>query len=77
MSSAPTLEQRIQLVNPNYFEGLTLTCFRVLQAGDLPTHKAISNAGGRSIFLPLDVTKDEDWQEGVAAALKEFGRVDV
>ena len=33
--------------------------------------------GDAALFVPLDVTREEDWQRGVAASVEHFGGVDV
>ncbi len=37
----------------------------------------IAAAGGRAAFLPLDVTREADWQRGIDMALTRFGGLDV
>ena len=37
----------------------------------------IVDAGGEALFVPLDVTREDQWEAAVAAARREFGRVDV
>ena len=37
----------------------------------------IAEAGGRAIFVTLDVSSDEDWQRAISATLQQFGRVDI
>lgn len=49
----------------------------LLQAGDAATHKLIQSSGTPCIFLPLDVTNDEDWQRATATAVERFDRIDV
>jgi len=39
--------------------------------------KVASEIGGAALFLPHDVTREEDWERVVARALAEHGRVDV
>lgn len=58
------------------FSLLLMLCV-LLQAGEVSTHKAILSTGAQCIFLPLDVTVDEEWQTAVAAAVERFGRIDV
>ena len=37
----------------------------------------IAEAGGRAIFVTLDVSSDEDWQRAISATLQQFGRLDI
>ena len=37
----------------------------------------IVDAGGEALFVPLDVTREDQWEAAVATARREFGRVDV
>ena len=37
----------------------------------------ISETGGRAIFVPLDVTSESQWNNAVAATVKEFGKLDI
>ena len=37
----------------------------------------IAEAGGRAIFVTLDVSSDEDWQRATSATLQQFGRLDI
>ncbi len=51
--------------------------------GDLLAEKAketvaeIEAAGGKAVFVPLDVTSEKDWQAAVATAQKRFGKLDI
>ena len=37
----------------------------------------IGEAGGRAIFVPLDVTSESQWGAAVSAAVREFGKLNV
>jgi NAD(P)-dependent dehydrogenase (short-subunit alcohol dehydrogenase family) len=39
--------------------------------------KSIRDAGGKSLYLPHDVSREEEWQNVIARTVKEFGRLDV
>jgi NAD(P)-dependent dehydrogenase (short-subunit alcohol dehydrogenase family) len=39
--------------------------------------RAITRAGGRAVFEPLDVTSERDWERSVAIAGSEFGGLDI
>ncbi|KAJ0418597.1 hypothetical protein BJY00DRAFT_302641 [Aspergillus carlsbadensis] len=47
------------------------------QGRDQPTDELIQLRGGRSLFVPTDVTKADEVRELVRAAAYKFGRVDV
>lgn len=42
-----------------------------------PTHQRIKDSGGQAIFVQCDVTKPASVEAAVAAAVKEYGRLDV
>ena len=44
---------------------------------DGPTHERITKEGGSAIFVKTDVSKPEDVEALVAAAVKEYGRLDI
>jgi cyclopentanol dehydrogenase len=37
----------------------------------------IEAAGGKALFVRLDVTRESDWQDAVATAVRRFGKLDV
>ena len=37
----------------------------------------INETGGRAIFLPLDVTREDQWNSAIAATVSEFGKLDI
>jgi NAD(P)-dependent dehydrogenase (short-subunit alcohol dehydrogenase family) len=39
--------------------------------------KEIESRGGQALFVPLDVTNEEAWDEAVQSVVKTFGRLDV
>jgi NAD(P)-dependent dehydrogenase (short-subunit alcohol dehydrogenase family) len=41
------------------------------------TADAIVGAGGEAMFLPQDVSREEDWNEVIRATLRRFGALDV
>jgi cyclopentanol dehydrogenase len=41
------------------------------------TAEAIRYQGGRAVYIRLDVTREEDWQSAVDAAVATFGRLDI
>lgn len=65
-------------------EGANIVCadlspfVRALPGQDVrPTHVVIPTLGGKSIFVKCNVSEPEDVQAAVAAAVTEFGRLDV
>lgn len=42
-----------------------------------PTHQRIQNSGGQAIFFQCDVSQPSSVEAAVAAAVKEYGRLDV
>lgn len=49
----------------------------VLEDRARQTAKEIAEAGGKSMFVPLDVTAEAPWAAAVAAAQKQFGGLDL
>ena len=41
------------------------------------TEAEINEAGGECVFVRLDVTSEESWQDAVAAAVGRFGKLDI
>jgi len=41
------------------------------------TVKEIEASGGKTVFVPLDVTSEKDWAGAVAVATKQFGKLDI
>ena len=37
----------------------------------------INETGGRALFLPLDVTSEDQWNSAIVAAVSEFGKLDI
>lgn len=49
----------------------------MLEAEGAATVQAIRDAGFEASFVPLDVTRAADWENAVAAAVKNYGGVDI
>jgi NAD(P)-dependent dehydrogenase (short-subunit alcohol dehydrogenase family) len=49
----------------------------VLEAEGRGVEAAIRGAGGEALFARLDVTREADWSQAVAAAVDRFGALDV
>ncbi len=58
-------------------EGAKVAIGDVLEDEGRRVVEQISEAGGRAIFLPLDVTSEVQWGEAVAATVREFGKLDI
>ena len=41
------------------------------------TARQIRESGGEAVFVRLDVTSEEDWEDAVRAAVSSFGRIDI
>ena len=37
----------------------------------------IRGSGGEAVFVPLDVTREDDWEQAVGTAVQRFGKLDV
>src|SRR5439155_643554 len=49
----------------------------VLDEAGRATARAIEAAGGGALYHHLDVTREEDWNAAIAAAVGRFGRLDI
>ena len=49
----------------------------VLEEEGLRLAAEIGEAGGECIFLPLDVTSQDQWESAIAATVLKFGRLDI
>jgi 3-oxoacyl-[acyl-carrier protein] reductase len=58
-------------------EGARVVCVDIWESGAPRIDQLIDQDGGQAAFVQGDVTKKEDWQRMVAAALDRFGRLDV
>jgi NAD(P)-dependent dehydrogenase (short-subunit alcohol dehydrogenase family) len=58
-------------------EGAAVVLGDVLVEQGEQVAREIVAAGGRAVFLPLDVTREDDWSRAVALAEERFGRLDV
>jgi len=58
-------------------EGAMVAIADVLEEEGRQVAAQIGEAGGKAIFLPLDVTSESQWQEAIAATVAEFGKLDI
>ena len=58
-------------------EGACVAIGDVLEEEGRRVVELISEAGGRAIFLPLDVTSEAQWISAIAATVREFGKLDI
>lgn len=58
-------------------EGAKVILGDVLEAEGRDVAAAINAAGGEAVFVRLDVTREADWQQAVAAAVQRFGKLNI
>jgi NAD(P)-dependent dehydrogenase (short-subunit alcohol dehydrogenase family) len=58
-------------------EGAAVVLGDVLDAGGRAVESDIGKAGGRALYVRLDVTREADWAAAVDAAVGRFGKLDV
>jgi 3alpha(or 20beta)-hydroxysteroid dehydrogenase/cyclopentanol dehydrogenase len=58
-------------------EGAAVVIGDVLEEEGCRTEAEIGEAGGRCLFVRLDVSSEDDWRRAVAAAVSRFGRLDI
>ena len=58
-------------------EGAKVIIADVLEDEGRQVEADIRGAGGEAVFVPLDVTREADWEQGVGAAVQRFGKLDV
>lgn len=58
-------------------EGAAVVLGDVLETEGRQTAAGIVAAGGQATFMPLDVTSAAHWQQVIAAAVAEYGQLDV
>jgi len=66
-------------VEANMFskEGASIIIGDILEDEGHKVEAQINESGGTCIFLKLDVTSEEEWQNAVDTALERFGKLDV
>ena len=58
-------------------EGAAVVLGDVLETEGRQTAAGIVAAGGQATFMPLDVTRADNWQQVIAAAVAAYGKLDV
>ena len=58
-------------------EGAPVALSDIDEAGGRALADALAKAGHRTMFVPLDVTKEADWEAGIAAVVERFGGLDI
>ena len=58
-------------------EGAMVAIGDVLEDEGRRVAAQIGEAGGKAIFLALDVTSESQWQDAIAATVAEFGKLDI
>ena len=58
-------------------EGAKVVIGDVLEEEGRQTEAQIAEAGGEALFVPLDVTDEDDWNRAVSAAVERFGKLDI
>ena len=58
-------------------ESARLVLCDILEEEGAQVEARINESGGEAIFVRIDVTRDEDWEKAVKAAVSRFGRIDI
>jgi NAD(P)-dependent dehydrogenase (short-subunit alcohol dehydrogenase family) len=58
-------------------EGAKVILADLLETEGRQVEAEIAAAGGEAMFMRLDVTNEEEWQEAVATAVARFGKLDI
>ena len=58
-------------------EGAKIVIGDLLEEEGKRTEAEINETGGECLFVPLDVTNEQQWEQAVAAAVGRFGKLDV
>ena len=58
-------------------EGAKVAIGDVLEADGKAVEAEIAEAGGEALFIPLDVTKEQDWSRVLEQVLARFGKLDI
>ena len=58
-------------------EGAKVIIADVLEDEARQVEADIRGAGGEAVFVPMDVTREADWEQAVGTAVQRFGKLDV
>jgi len=58
-------------------EGAAVVIGDLLEEEGRKTEAQINEAGGRALFVPMDVTSEDDWRRAIDAAVTAYGKLDV
>mgnify|MGYP000545419439 CR=1 FL=1 len=58
-------------------EGARVAIADILEAEGRRIEAEITEAGGEAIFVPMDVSNEEDWSKTIEQTIARFGRVDI
>ena len=58
-------------------EGAAVVIADILHDEGKQVEAEINEAGGRALFVPLDVTSADEWQSAVAKTVETFGKLDI
>ncbi len=58
-------------------EGAKVVIADILETEGQQVEASITASGGAALFIRLDVTQEEDWQEAVTTAVSQFGKLDI
>ena len=58
-------------------EGCRVIIGDIIESDGLKVESEIIKSGGESIFIKLDVTKQNDWDSVVSGAVEHFGKIDI
>ena len=58
-------------------EGARVVITDVLADEGRQVEAEIRGSGGEAVFVPMDVTREADWEQAVGAAVQRFGKLDV
>ncbi len=58
-------------------EGAAVVIGDLLVEQGRDTEAQIADAGGQALFVPMDVTSEDDWRRAIQAAVSAYGKLDV
>ena len=58
-------------------EGAKVVIGDILEVEGRQVEAEIAEAGGEAMFLPMDVTSQDDWKAAVSKTVERFGRLDI